>query len=100
MVFKENIMQSQIDVASLISFISVCGAIVFGYLAVRRNNLRDTEESVEERATMNATILTRLDNISDSLNEIKKDNKDLRNELGELKDRVLVLENKEKNSGR
>lgn len=57
-----------------------------------RNSRRDTTEEVEERASMNARVLTKLDSISDDVRDIKKDNQDIRKELNHISDRVLILE--------
>lgn len=84
----------QIELSLIISIVSVSAAVIFGYLALKRNNTKDTEEAVEERATINARVLTKLDNISDTVNEIKRDNKDLREDLSKIKERVVVLEQK------
>jgi hypothetical protein len=61
-----------------------------------RNNKKDTEESVSERASMNARLLTKLDMILDDVKDIKKDNADMRKEINTLSGRVLVLEQQSK----
>lgn len=78
----------EIDMNTLISVISVCAAVFFGYNAFMRNNDSDTED----RASMNARVLTKLDMISDVLNEMKRDSQDLRNNVNHLNERVLILE--------
>jgi len=93
-------MPVQIELSTLISIISVSAAVVFGYIAMKRNNTKDLEADVEERVTQLTRVITKLDNITDSLNEIKRDNRDLRTDLNKLSERVVVLEQKEKLSGR
>ena len=77
-----------IELSLLISIISVCAAVFFGYQAFARNNTADTED----RASMNARVLTKLDMISDDIKDMKRDNQDLRHEVMGIKERVLVLE--------
>lgn len=91
----------QIELSLIISIVSVCAAVVFGYIAMKRNNTKDIEESVEERATLISRLMTKLDGMSETLQEIKRDNKDLRQDINSLKERVLILEQKENDrSGR
>ena len=87
----------KIELSTLISVISVCAAVIFGYIAMVRNNTKDIEENVEERATQLTRVLTKLDNITESLNEIKRDNRDMRADINSLKERVLILEQGRKN---
>lgn len=85
----------QIEFSLLLTIVSVCAAIVFGYIAMRRNSTSDTEE----RASMNARVLTKLDMISDDLKDMKRDNQDLRQEVNHLNERVIVLEQQIKPQG-
>ena len=78
----------QIDVSFLISIISVVAAITFGYIAMRRAG----DSNIEESASMNARVLTKLDMISDDIKDMKRDNQDLRHEVTGIKERVLILE--------
>ena len=75
-------------ILSILSVVSICSAIAFSYIAMRRNNNIDTEE----RASMNARVLTKLDTISDDLREMKRESQDLRQEVGHLNERVIILE--------
>jgi len=81
-----------ISVQTLLTIISVLAALVFGYIAMQRGNKHDIQSTTEERASMTATIMTRLDNIFETLNDIKRDNKDLRDDMQDLKERVAILE--------
>lgn len=81
-----------IEVAQLVSVVSLGIAFASFIISSLRNNKKDTTEEVEERASMNARVLTKLDAISDDLRDIKKDNQDLRNEMKGISDRVLILE--------
>lgn len=79
-------------------FVSIIGLFIAALTFITnlsRNNRKDTTEEVEERASMNVRVLTKLDGISDDLREIKKDNQDIRKDLSNLSDRVLILEQKQ-----
>lgn len=82
----------QIELSTLISIISVSAAVVFGYIAMKRNDTKDIEDDVEGRVTQITRVITKLDSISESLNEIRRDNKDLRTDLNKLSERVVILE--------
>lgn len=77
-----------IDLSMAISIVSVLAAVFFGYQAFARNNTSD----VEEKASMNARVLTKLDSISDDIKDMKRDNQDLRKEVSHINNRVIVLE--------
>ena len=77
-----------IDLSLIISIVSVCAAVFFGYQAFARNNSQD----IEENATMNARLMTKLDSISEDLKDMKRDSKDIRSEMNRLNERVVILE--------
>lgn len=77
-----------IDISMAISIVSVLAAVFFGYQAFARNNTSD----VEEKASMNARVLTKLDSISDDIKDMKRDNQDLRKEVRQIDNRVIILE--------
>lgn len=77
-----------------ISVISIAFAIFFGIATYRRNNRKDIQDDTTERATMNAMVMTKLENISDDIKEIRRDNKELKSEVQDLRDRILILEQK------
>ena len=81
-----------ISIQTLISIISVCGAVIFGVLATSRNSKSDIRNDTEERVSMNVILNTKLDNISESVNEIKRDNKEMKENMDNLNERVLLLE--------
>ena len=77
-----------VDLSMVISIVSVLAAVFFGYQAFARNNTSD----VEEKASMNARVLTKLDSISDDIKDMKRDNQDLRKEVRQIDNRVIILE--------
>lgn len=80
------------NVAVIVSIISVSFAIFFGIANFHRNNKMDTESSAEERATMNAMVMTKLDSISEDIKDMRRDFKDTQKEVQSLHDRVVVVE--------
>ena len=83
-----------IELPLLISLLGFFVAALSFVTTFSRNSRRDTAEEVEERASMNARVLTKLDIIADDIKDIKKDNQDTKKELNKLESRVLVLEQK------
>lgn len=85
-----------IELPLLISLLGFVIAALSFITTFSRNSKKDTAEEVEERASMNARVLTKLDSISDDVRDIKKDNQDIRKELNRLSERVVVLEQRSK----
>ena len=86
-----------IEIGLLITIAGLIVAIIGLVFTSRRDNRqieKDTMQEIEEKATMNARVLAKLDNISEDIKEIKKDNSDLRSEFTELSKRVLICEQK------
>ena len=86
-----------IEVGLLLTIAGLIVAIIGLVFTSRRDNrqmVREASEEIEERATMNAKVMAKLDSISEDLKEIKKDSSDLRHEVTELSKRVLICEQK------
>lgn len=81
-----------IEVALLLTGISVAFAIYFGISSKQRNDRKDTAETAEQTATTNTLMMTKLENIADDVKDIKRDYKETRQEVQELRDRVLITE--------
>lgn len=81
-----------IEVSLLLSGISVAFAVYFGIKSQRRNETKDAEEQAEERAGNNAAVMTKLENISDDLKEIKAENRNFREDIAGLRERVAKVE--------
>lgn len=77
-----------IEIATLVSIISVAFAIFFGIKSANRTDKKD----VEERAATNATINVKLDNISTTVNDIKYDISDTKSKVIELDKKLVVVE--------
>ena len=83
-----------VDITILLSMFSILVAGISFIVTFLRNTKKDTTEEVEERASMNARLMAKLDTIADDLRDIKKDNQDMRKEMQSLSNRVLILEQK------
>lgn len=81
-----------IELSILMTGVSVAFAIFFGISSKARNDKKDTEQSAEEKATTNTLLMTKLENIADDVKDIKRDYKETRQEVQELRDRVLITE--------
>ena len=81
-----------IPVQTLLTVISVCAAVIFGFIAMQRNNKTDLKDELEERVSMNVMLNTKLDNMNESLNEIKRDNKETKLTIESLNERLMLVE--------
>lgn len=81
-------MRMTIEVALLISIISVSFSIYFG---LKGNKRSDTKE-IEERAKANAEINLKLDNISNITSEIKKEISTIRDDVRDHENRLTKIE--------
>ena len=77
-----------IEVALLLSGVSVAFAIYFGIASKRRNEKKDTQE---ETAASTA-VMMKLENIADDLKEIKAENRNFREDISMLRERVAKVE--------
>lgn len=76
----------------LISIVSVTLAAIFGVSNIHRASKKEIETTSEERATMNAMVMTKLDSISEDIKDMRRDFKDTQKEVQSLHDRVVVVE--------
>lgn len=67
--------------------VAVC-ALIFTALSFRRTQNQDTTETATQRATMTADIKY----IRDSIDDIKVENKVIRQDIGDLKTKVVEIE--------
>lgn len=72
-------------VAVLISAFSVISSTM-------RNGKKDTEEEAEDRVSTHTMLITKLENISDDLKDIKRDYRDTCIEVQNLRERVVAVE--------
>ncbi len=83
-----------IEISLLLTGISVAFAIFFGLKSNRRNDVKD----IEERAANNAKVNMKLDTISSTVTDIKYDITLTRNEVKELRERVVSVEQSTKSA--
>lgn len=72
-------------VAVLISAFSVISSTM-------RNGKKDTEGEAEDRTSTHTMLITKLENISDDLKDIKRDYRDTCIEVQNLRERVVAVE--------
>lgn len=77
-----------IEVSLLISALSVGFAIYMGVSNMRRNKATDDRKE----ATEMTTVIVKLENISNDTKEIKNELRSVRTEVGELRERVIIAE--------
>ena len=77
-----------IEIALLISIVSVAFSIFFGIKNSRRTDTKDIEERVKE----NTRINVKLDNITQTTQEIKSERSSMRKDIKSHNDRLIKLE--------
>lgn len=83
-----------IEITILVSVVSVAFAIYFGLKSNRRSDVKE----IEERAANNAKVNMKLDTISVAVNDIKYDITATRNEVKDLRERVVSVEQSAKSA--
>lgn len=84
----------QIDVPILISFLSLCVAGAVGISGLRRNKATDDRKEASEMTT----LIVKLENINNGVNEIKSDMRNMRNDIQDLRDRLIIVEQSTKSA--
>lgn len=77
-----------IEIALLISIVSVCFSVYFGL----KNNKRTDTKDVEERVKENTRINTKLDNISQDVRDIKVEVSEMRKSISSHDTKIATLE--------
>lgn len=88
-----------IEISILLTGISVATALYFGLATKRRNEKidakQDTEKKVNEtkqETENNTLVMMKLEMISDDLKEIKNENRNFREDISALRERVAKVE--------
>lgn len=81
-------------VETIISLVIAFSALLFTALSFRRTSNHDTRETATERATMTADIRY----IRSSIDDIKIDNKAIQRDIGDLKTKVVEIEQSTKSA--
>lgn len=77
-----------IEVALLISIVSVCFSVFFGL----KNNKRSDTKDIEERVKENTRINMKLDSIASNTTEIKNEVSEMRKEINSHDGRIVKVE--------
>ena len=83
-----------VEVAFLISLVSVCFSIYTGISNLKRNNKKDT---VEDAAQL-TTVIVKLENISTGVSEIKSEMKNVKDEVKDIRERLIIVEQSTKSA--
>lgn len=81
-----------VEISLLLSGISVAFAVYFGIASKRRNEQKDTEQETADRTQTSTAMMVKLENIADDLKEIKAENRNFREDIGILRERVAKVE--------
>lgn len=84
----------QIDLSLLISFLSLCVAGVVMITTVFRNKATDDKKEASETTT----LIVKLENINNGVNEIKSDMRNMRDDIQDLRDRLIIVEQSTKSA--
>lgn len=85
-----------IEVALLISGISLAFAIYFGIINVKRNKSSDDKQDASEMTT----VIVKLENIGTGITEIKSEMTNVKNDIKENRERIIKVEESTKQSHR
>lgn len=77
-----------VEVAIVISIVSLAFAIYEGVSNLRRNNKKEDKAEASELTT----VIVKLENISTGVSEIKADMKDLKSDVKDHSERIVRLE--------
>lgn len=81
-----------IEIALLLSVISVGFGVFSALSSKQRNDRKDTQGEAEDKAATHTMLITKLENIADDVKDIKRDYRETRNEVQSLSERVVVVE--------
>jgi septal ring factor EnvC (AmiA/AmiB activator) len=77
-----------VEVTVIISIVSVAAAIYFGLKSAKRDDTKD----IKERATADAIVNVKLDNISSAVNDIKYDISDTKKQVAEIDKKLVAVD--------
>ena len=78
----------KIEIALLISIVSVCFAVYSG----SKNLFRNSNKDVADEASQMTTVAVKLENIADGIREIKSDVREMKTEMNGLRERLTITE--------
>ncbi len=83
-----------IEIALLISGVSLAFSIYQGITGMKRNKASDDKKDASELTT----VIVKLENIGTGVTEIKSDMKNIRADIQDLRERVVVVEQSTKSA--
>jgi len=83
-----------VSVPVLISGLSLAVAIIVAITNLRRNNAADDRRV----ATETTTLIVKLENINNGVNEIKSDMRSMKSDIQDLRDRLIIVEQSAKSA--
>lgn len=86
-----------IEIALLLSIISVGFGVFSAVSSKMRNDRKDTEQETEDKAATHTLLMTKLENIADDVKDIKRDYRETREEVQNLRERLIAVEQSLKN---
>ena len=84
----------QVEVTVIMSFVSLLVAGIVGLTNIRRNKATDDRREASETTT----LIVKLENINDGVNEIKSDMRNIREDVQNLRDRLIIVEQSTKSA--
>ena len=84
----------KIEITILLSFFSLLVAVVVAVVGLRRNHAADEREAAAEMTT----VIVKLENIADGISEIKSDMKNVKIDVQELRERLVIVEQSTKSA--
>ncbi len=79
-------------IETVLSIIAVLISAFSVISSTKRNERKDTKGEAEDRATTHTMLITKLENIADDIKDIKRDYRETRDEVQNLRDRVIAVE--------
>lgn len=83
-----------VEVPILISFLSLCIAGIVAITSIRKSNKNDDKKAASEMTT----LIVKLENIGNGVNEIKSDMRNMREDIQDLRDRLIIVEQSTKSA--
>lgn len=79
-----------------VSILSLIVSAIVGFSTIKSRNSSDTKQET----TQLTTLIVKLENIGDGVNEIKSDMRNMKDDVRELRDRVIKVEESTKSAHR
>ena len=84
----------KIDVPTLISIFSLSVAVIVAVSGIRRSHAADDRKEASEMTT----LIVKLETINNGVNEIKSDMRNMKTDIQDLRDRLIIVEQSTKSA--